>query len=318
MKRILLVDMLGSCFVRFHMKDHGLVKNFVVDLQRIMSAARVDRCILLREGGSGYRNNLLPTYKAARKERREKYTPAEKREYEKFLKEVDRTVSTLQLLGVPNLQLIGAEADDLAGYLCASLPPDTHQILLLSEDSDWSQLLCRKNTVQASYKAMLKAQAWGGGQWISYNRYVKEKGITPEQAFEIKQLTGDKSDSIPGVDGVGDTGATRLIEKYGSLQGVLDNRHQLDIPRLSTKAKEAFLTCDATLDLGYKLMNLRWRQDEWGDILSPSVQWTKDLTEKLHGAPSAKLGEFKELCYENGWLDLLEDEFLDYFSVPWK
>lgn len=314
MKRILLVDLLGTCFVRYHRKDTAFVKNVMLDLQRIKDTYAIDKIILLREGGSKYRNTLHPGYKAARKERRAKATPAEKKEYQQLLTGVDRLVGIVKLLGIESLHLVGAEADDLAGYLCATLDPEQYQVMLLSEDSDWSQLLCRKNTVQGSYKALLNAEKWDGSLWYSCNRYTKEKGITPEQAFQIKQLTGDKADSIPGVDGVGDVGAAKLIEKYGSLQGVLENRRQLDIPRLTAKAKEAFLTCDEALTLGFELMNLRWDYEQWIDILNPSDEWLAELEEKLTSVLKPRIDLFTELCYENGWLELLENGFLTSFA----
>ena len=236
--RVLVIDFMGSVYTPFHAKETNLPLSFTLNLREIVRTYKIDKTVLLLEGGSGFRQELLPTYKQARKERRAKYTEAEQNEYAKFLREVDELTVTLQLLGCTPLRFGGAEADDLAGYLCAILPPEQYQLLLLSEDSDWSQLLVRPNTVQGSYKAMTKSMPeLPNDLWLSYARFTETKGLTPEQWFEKKMLTGDTSDSIPGIAGLGDTGATRLLEKYDSLSGIIANNNNLDIPRLKQQAK---------------------------------------------------------------------------------
>ena len=310
MTRLLLVDLLGCAFTNFHAKDNHLVSSFIKNIRDITAKFKFDAILLLKEGGSPYRSGLLPSYKAKRKERREKYTEAEKADYQKLLKQVTEISDTLELLGVKSLRHIGAEADDLAGYLCAALPPEEYQICLLSEDSDWTSLLVRKNTVQGSYKAMSKAiDSLDSGFWLSYNSYTKVKGMTPIQAYEAKLLCGDTSDSIPGIDGLGATGAENLIKHYGSLQEVLNNRHNIVVKRITAKAKEGLLNAEPILDMGHKLMNLRWTVEEWKEILGDVEQSVCDLA----GTAPQNIEAFKELCYERGWLAFVDEDFLEPF-----
>ncbi len=320
MKRVILVDFMGSAYYHHHAKDGNLVYNFTKNIREIANTFSVDKIVLLQEGGSEYRKNLLPTYKAARRERREKQTEAEKNDYLKFIESTNTLIDTLKLLGIHTLQVFGAEADDLAGYLCAVLPYPEYQLLLLSEDSDWSQLLSRPNTVQGSYKTMAKKIAATGyvtpDDWLSWKRFCSTKGLTPDQWFEKKMLTGDTSDSIPGIDGLGDTGATRLIEKYGSIKEILINKENLDIPRLTAKAKANIIDSDEVLKLGYSLMNLRWTPEQWEVIVKLDTSKIAELINNgLQAENVVQEAAFTELCYVNGWIDFIDNpRWFDAFS----
>ena len=311
MERILLVDTMGSLFYHFHTKEVQVTASFLSNLQSIIATYKINQVYMLQEGGSGYRNELLPTYKAARKARREKYTEAEKAAYATFVEAANYTCEVLRMLGVGTIQHWGAEADDLAGYICSVLPSEEYQILLMNEDSDWQQLLCRKNTVWGSYKAMAKAMPkLSPDLWVSYNRYQRDNDWTVEQSYQAKLLCGDTSDSIPGIDGLGTTGAANLIKHYGSLEEVLRNADNIAVPRITSKAKEGLLQATPTLELGHKLMNLRWAPKEWERIL----KLTDEHKEKLFDQPEMKLDEFKEKCYENGWLAFTDDDWLEPFK----
>ena len=314
MTRILLIDALSTAFTHWHAKDNTPEASFIRNLREIIKTYKVDKAILLREGGSKYRNELLPTYKSGRKERREKQSEAEKKDYQRFLKASGDLFDLMGKLGVGSLQLQGAEADDIAGFLCATLPSDEYQILLLSEDSDWNQLLQRPNTVQGSYRKMSKdIFNLNSGYWLSAKAYEREKGITVQQAFEVKMLCGDKSDSIPGIEGLGDTGALNLIKRYGSLEEVLKNRLNIDVPRITAKAKESLASlekCKEVLGLGYQLMNLRWTPEEWVAKIGFDQNFMHNCTKEVEFDEAG----FTELCYENGWLGLAEEDFLDPYK----
>lgn len=313
MKRLLLIDALSTAFTHWHAKDSTPEASFIRNLREILKTYKVDQAILLREGGSKYRNELLPTYKSGRKERREKQSEAEKKDYQRFLKASGALFDLMGKLGVSSLQHQGAEADDIAGFLCATLPSDEYQILLLSEDSDWTALLQRPNTVQGSYRKMAKnVSSLDSSYWLSAKAYEREKGITVQQAFEVKLLCGDKSDSIPGIEGLGDTGALNLIKRYGSLEEVLRNRRNIDVPRITAKAKES-LADPRVADvfaLGFKLMNLRWSPEEWISKIGFDQNFMYSCTKEGEFDEAG----FAELCYENGWLDLVEDNFLDPYK----
>ncbi|BCS54090.1 5'-3' exonuclease H3TH domain-containing protein [Geobacter sp. SVR] len=309
MKRVLLIDFMGSAFYHHHAQDGNLVMNFIRNLQLILQAYKVDKTVILLEGGSAYRKNLLPDYKLARRQRREKQSDADRAAFQKFLDATETLAICLEVLGVHKLQVFGAEADDLAGYLCAILPTQEYQILLMSEDSDWSQLLSRKNTVQGSYKTMAKTiPLLTKSQWSTYNSFYVAKGLTPDQWFEKKMLTGDASDNIPGIDGLGETGATRLLGKYGSLREILDTRESLDVPRLSAKAKAGLADSEAVLKLGYQLMNLRWTPEQWKQVVGLNTVPVDVLADGGLMAPNAvRTTAFTELCYDNGWIDFVDN-----------
>jgi len=104
--------------------------------------------------------------------------------------------------------------------------------------------------------------------WVSAGAFERTNGYTVQQAFEAKMLCGDTADSIPGIEGLGATGALNLIKRYGCINELLHNREHIDVPRITTKAKEGLLACETILDRNLKLMNLRWDSTEWRDIIN--------------------------------------------------
>jgi len=306
-RRLLLIDGLGCLFTHFHAKESCVEQSFIRNLGKILQRYPAGSVIFLQEGGSEYRKNILPSYKAARKERRESGTAADKAAFEKFMASANNVATILPLLGVKVLQKFGAEADDLAGFMCAISPSDHNQIMLLSEDSDWSQLLERPNTVQGSYRAMCKSiDNIDPRLWVSAGAFERTNGYTVQQAFEAKMLCGDTADSIPGIEGLGATGALNLIKRYGCIKELLRNREQIDVPRITTKAKEGLLACEPILDRNLKLMNLRWDSTEWREILKLDLEYIHEWL----AYPTPDYKAFEEICYENGWLYFTEELFL--------
>lgn len=117
----------------------------------------------------------------------------------------------LDFLGVTVLDLAGYEADDILGTLAKNAPNDTH-VYLLTGDRDSLQLIDEKTSVLLA----------GNEATICYNTdlFVQKYGITPDIFVEVKALMGDSSDNIPGVSGIGEKTALKLISSYGSLDEI--------------------------------------------------------------------------------------------------
>lgn len=316
--RILLADYLGNRFVSYHSKDNNIDYNYLQNLLRISDRFKVDRVLLLGEGGTGstYRKNLLPSYKSTRKKRRESQSDADKAAYKKFIEQGTAFVKdVVPHTGMEFISVLGTEADDLCGYITSVMDTSKHQLLLLTEDTDWAQCI-KPNVVIGSYRAMTKYEhKLSKADWLNVENYTSSKGFTPRQMYEIKLMTGDTSDDIPGVDGVGETGAKRIMEKYGSLEEIIRNRNEIDVPRLSTKAKENFKTCLETFALGNKLMSLCWEESQWEEILGKTGAYRmRRLVDTIESKPEVNTKAFNELCYERGWINLVDREI----DLPWN
>ncbi len=152
-----------------------------------------------------FRHKMYADYKAGRRP-----TPDDLKVQFPHFKEV------LRAMGIHVLELAGYEADDIQGTVAsyASLLPDAHAYVL-SGDRDLFQLIGDRTTV-----------LYAGTETIAYDRAKfgeKYEGITPEQFVDLKALMGDSSDNIPGVAGVGEKTALKLMSTFGSLDGIYAN-----------------------------------------------------------------------------------------------
>jgi DNA polymerase-1 len=143
--------------------------------------------------------------------------------------------------GIQSVEEPGFEADDLIGTLAVEGKAKGYQVIILTGDSDQLQLVNDKVHVQITQRGVSEVKVYDADA-------VRERyGIGPEQIADFKALTGDSSDNIPGVPGIGDKTASALLQKFGTLDALLaaveknvekqDEKH--DPPITPPKAKAA-------------------------------------------------------------------------------
>ncbi len=137
----------------------------------------------------------------------------------------------LALMGMNVIELIGYEADDLIGTLALQAENSNWEVLILSGDRDNFQLVNDKVKV-------LMPIAKGGTQLVGRDEVRVKMGIYPEQVIDFKALAGDSSDNIPGVAGIGEKTATKLLEEFGSLDGIYENIDKVSSVSLKRKLLE--------------------------------------------------------------------------------
>jgi DNA polymerase-1 len=133
----------------------------------------------------------------------------------------------LRELGVPVLRAEGYEADDIIATLAGKCRAEGRDCYIISSDKDLLQLVGhgiwelrpKRNTAEGS------SQASGGLTYelIGQEEVKAEWGVSPELILDLLSLTGDSSDNVPGVKGIGDKTAIKLMARYGSLDGVYQN-----------------------------------------------------------------------------------------------
>lgn len=160
-----------------------------------------------------FRHEADVNYKADRKE-----TP------EDFIPDLENLRAILDALKLPIYTCAGFEADDVLGTLATQAQAAGMQVKILSGDRDLFQLVNAEG-IRVLY---LSRNSWGKASSNGYSEFdpaaVQAKlGVTPEQVVDYKALCGDKSDSIPGVRGIGEKTAVKLLEEYGNLAGVYAN-----------------------------------------------------------------------------------------------
>ncbi|MEI6156824.1 MAG: 5'-3' exonuclease H3TH domain-containing protein [Atribacterota bacterium] len=160
--------------------------------------------------GRTFRHDLEKEYKAQRKP-----IPDPLQEQFPGIKDL------LSLMGLRWVEQPGYEGDDLIGTLLKKLPLD--QLAgIVSSDLDLLQLLDEKTFLLQPIKGVTILKT------IDLTVLEKELGLTPSQVVDFIALSGDPSDNIPGVPGIGEKTATRLLRQYTSWQGIRD--HLADLP----------------------------------------------------------------------------------------
>lgn len=166
-------------------------------------------------GGSEYRSRLLPSYKANRKERAEQSRASRER---RVIKEF------LSLANIFQVERQGVEADDLiAKYWVSS----DEEVVIVSEDKDFLQLAGRTANGWACTVLRSTGERWG-------EKEVRAKtGCAPQHLPSVMALTGDTSDNVIGVPGIGPVRAVQLLEEAGwSLQAIEDPRVREMLPQV--------------------------------------------------------------------------------------
>ena len=153
-----------------------------------------------------FRNDEYKDYKANRDK-----TPNELSYQFGILKDV------LDSMGVKYTDLDGFEADDIVGTYARVAKEAGDRAVLITGDRDYLQLVDDDILVYLTKK--------GVSDTVEYTveKIEEEYGITPKQLIDVKGLMGDKSDNIPGVDGIGEKRALDFIRKYGSIENLYDN-----------------------------------------------------------------------------------------------
>ncbi|MFP4177322.1 MAG: DNA polymerase I [Acholeplasmataceae bacterium] len=127
----------------------------------------------------------------------------------------------LDLLGVPTYSKPGYEADDIIGTMAKRGQEEGFAVEVYSSDRDLLQLVDRKIRVNLLKKGMKEIHHYD--QKALYERYE----LTPEQFIDLKALAGDPSDNIPGVPGVGEKTALKLLRDYGTLDNILAHKDEI-------------------------------------------------------------------------------------------
>ncbi len=205
---------------------------FTTMLLKLLSEAKPDYLAVAMDSGRENlrRTALYPQYKATRAVPPEDLRP-----------QIERIMQILRAMGVPLLQKTGAEADDIMATIARRLADRDVRVVLVSRDKDLEQLLGEKVVLYDPTKEEV----------IDAARLEELKGYPPEKAAEVQALSGDTTDNVPGIPGVGPKTAARLIAQYGSAQAVLDHADELT-PKLAENLRKHA----ANLELAGKLVRL--------------------------------------------------------------
>ena len=186
--------------------------------------------------GGTFRNELYPEYKATRDA-----TP------QLVIDSLEPLCELCKALRIPVLLKKGFEADDVIGSMAKRAEKEGFTVYMVTPDKDYGQLIS-PSIIQ--YKP---GKSGSEHELIDVSKVCEKYNISrPEQVIEILTIVGDSSDNVPGVKGVGEVGAGKLISKYGSVANVYEH-----INELTPKQKEAFENAKGHIELSHTLVTIK-------------------------------------------------------------
>ena len=186
--------------------------------------------------GGTFRNSLYPEYKGTREE-----TP------QLVIDALDPLTEICTAMNIPVLMVSGYEADDVIGTVAKATAREGFTVYMVTPDKDYGQLVT-ENILQ--YKP---GKSGGEREILGPAEICSRYGITdPKQVIEILTICGDASDNVPGVKGVGEVGAKKLIGKYGNVKEIYSH-----LDELSAKQKESFEAAKGHIELSHDLVTIR-------------------------------------------------------------
>lgn len=202
------------------------IHGFLTMLFKVVKEENVRYCaVCFDEHGPTFRHVVYADYKAGRNP-----TPPELVSQFKLIREL------LPQLGIASYSLQGYEADDLLGTLSLQAEGQDVKPLLLTGDRDALQLVDGVTELMFTRKGISETMLFTPAT------VREEYGFGPEQVTDWKGMAGDSSDNIPGIPGIGDKTAVKLLQKYGTLEETLahagDEKGKLS-ERLTTYAQQA-------------------------------------------------------------------------------
>jgi len=222
-KRVLMIDGMAVLFRAFYATSYtgyirktsaGLPTNavygfiqYMFDAINTFEPSHVVCCWDM--GSKTFRNDQFPNYKANRGEAPDELIP-----------QFDLVKEVVAEMGILNVGMAGFEADDCIGTLAIQLSRES-EVLILTGDHDMLQLIDHNVKVVIMKKGKLNYAVY------DLDVLLDERGLTPPQVIDVKGFMGDTADNYPGVKGIGEKIALKLIHEYQSVEGVLDNLEKL-------------------------------------------------------------------------------------------
>lgn len=190
--------------------DKGVYTNavygFTTMLLKILEEEQPTRLLVAFDAGkTTFRHKTFAEYKGGRQK-----TPPELSEQLPFIHEL------LDAMDIARYEVDQYEADDIIGTLAGRAKEKDWQVNIFTGDKDLLQLVDRNITVTLTKKGITDVDAYDEA------RVEERYGFTPEKITDMKGLMGDNSDNIPGVPGIGEKTALKLLHQFGTLEGVLD------------------------------------------------------------------------------------------------
>lgn len=237
--------------------------------------------------GKTFRHRQYEAYKAGRKE-----TPNELLVQFPIVKEI------LDVLNIHRIEMDDYEADDLVSTLTKKCEKENLEILIVTGDRDYLQLVSEKTKVLLTRKGISQVEKF------DEEHMMETYGMNGDTFVHLKALMGDSSDNIPGVPGVGEKTGIKLLKAYNTLDGIYEN-----IDLVKGKLKEKLADNEASAYMSYKmsLMVSNLPIDFSKELISRK-EFDKEKTREI-------LTKYDLHSLTNRFLDSSEDEEIEFIII---
>ncbi len=188
---------------------------FASMLLKVLQEFKPDYIAVTFDTGRTFRHDLSAEYKATRAK-----MPDE------LAIQMSRIKELVSAFNIPVFELEGYEADDVLGTLSRQAAEQGIETIIVTGDTDAFQLIDEHTKVYTSGRQFSDTKLYDEAAVME--RY----GLKPAQLVDFKSLTGDKSDNIPGVAGIGEKTAAQLLQKYGTLEGIYAHLDEIENKRV--------------------------------------------------------------------------------------
>lgn len=203
--------------------DSGIHTNavygFTTMLQRILEEEQPTKMLVAFDAGkTTFRHDTFTEYKGGRQK-----TPPELSEQFPYIRKL------IDAYGIKRYELEMYEADDIIGTLAKEAASQEIDVIIVSGDRDLTQLATEQVTVYITKKGITEIEK-------NTPAFIEEKyGLKPLQIIDMKGLMGDASDNIPGVPGVGEKTAVKLLKEYGSVEALYEAMDSVKASKMKEK-----------------------------------------------------------------------------------
>jgi DNA polymerase-1 len=216
------------------------VVNFLL---RLREKYRPDYVAWINDAGTSFREARYSDYKSTR----EKLDESLQADFDRSL---ERICDLLEAFRVPLVTVPGYEADDVIGTLATAAAARGLRAVIVSGDKDFYQLIGPGVVLLNPGRGGMAAVE---ETWVDQSNANERLGVTPSQVVDYLALVGDTSDNIPGVKGIGEKGAVKLLAEYGDLETILARAPDITAKR----TREALLSQSDNARLSRELVTIK-------------------------------------------------------------
>lgn len=247
--------MISSPLINAQGKNTSAVFGFVNSLVKIIEDEKPDHiAVCFDTAAPTFRHKEFPEYKAQRQE-----IPTD------MPWQIDKTKEVIKAMNIPMIELDGYEADDIIGTLVKQAEKENALSYMVTPDKDYMQLVTDKTFLYRPTRNLYGNKV-SEVEIIDREGVIKKFGVPPEQVVQVLGLMGDTSDNIPGIKGVGEVTAAKLIQKFGSIDDLYKRIDEVDKPKmrenLITHKKDALMSemlvtikTDVPIDVNFHGLN---------------------------------------------------------------